>query len=100
MRLLRRSLPGDFDKRRKKLESLAQLLTIQAARRRSLEICGDPAHGVNIAICPRETADAPDAGTLAAVRANLDPLTAVERKLDDVAIGRHSQPSLLVRLRP
>ena len=85
-------LAGDFYERRKKLESLAELMPVDSFRNHILVIRDDPTHLMGTAIAPEYASDWPDIGLRTATRARAYRRTSIERKWNHIVWGCGHKP--------
>ncbi len=77
-------LAGDFYERGKKLEALAELMSVDRLWNYILVIRDDPAHLMGTAIAPEYASDWPDIGLRAAMRARAYRRASIERKWNHI----------------
>ena len=77
-------LAGDFYERGKKLQSLAELMSVDSLRNHIFVIRDDPAHLVGTTIAPEYASDRPDIALRAAMRARAYRRASIEREWNHI----------------
>jgi hypothetical protein len=85
-------LAGDFYERRKKLESLAELMSVDGFWNHIFVIRDNPAHLMGAAIAPEYASDWPDIGLRAAMRTRAYRSASIERKWNHIVWGCGHKP--------